>query len=230
MRTPTYSELKSKLERELDIQDESFIDDTELMDYFNDAIDECESEIHRLYAHYFKKADYVSLVSGTASYSLPSDIYANKILYIQYSDGSTKYRVTRIKDVEKVDVDTGDDYRFDIENSTAGEGAKIVFYPTPAETNSDRMRLWYIRNANRLTASSSVCDIPEFISFVIQYVKVKVMEKESHPLLSRAIEGLEQQRQIMRETLDNMIPDELETLEMDLSFYDDFDDLSSLGE
>ena len=49
MYSPTYSELKTYLEQELDLQDETFITSTEMMSYFNEAVDMIESAIHNIY-------------------------------------------------------------------------------------------------------------------------------------------------------------------------------------
>lgn len=218
-----WSELKEKIEADLDLQEEVMITDSELLGYCNEAIDEAEAEILNMYQNYFKTSAYVSLVDGTSSYSLPSDIYAAKILFIQHDDGTDHYKIERINDIEKADVEDDDDYMFDIENPTAGEGQKLILYPAAKTTSSTIVKLWYIRNANRLTGDTSVLDIPESANFIIQYCKVKCMEKEVHPLLQKAMADLEKQRELLKQTLDQMIPDENETIEPDVSFYNDFE-------
>ncbi len=170
MRLWTWSEIKTKVEEELDIQAEDFVDETELLGYANEAIDEIEAEVHNLYENYFKSYHYPTLVVGTSEYALPTDIYCNKILLAQYNDGSLKYKITKIKDIEKADVEDSEDYRYDIENSTAGAVAKFVLYPTSRVASSTYVKLWYLRNANKLSSSSDTLDIPEGANVVIAYM------------------------------------------------------------
>jgi hypothetical protein len=222
MRLWTWDELKTRIENELDIQSEYFIDEDELLGYANEAIDEVESEVHNLYEGYFKSYHCPTLVSGTSEYALPSDIFANKILLVQYDDGTNAYKVTKIRDIEKPDVESSDDYRFDIENSTAGAVAKLVLYPASRVNSSTNIKMWYIRNANRLSSSSDTLDVPESANLVIAYCKYKCAVKAVHPMLQVFVSDLERQRQIFKETLSTMIPDEDKTIDIDFSFYDDF--------
>jgi hypothetical protein len=219
----TWETIRTQIEKELDIQAEIFIDDDEIMGYGNQAIDEAEAEIMNMYQGYFKSYYSVPMVSGASEIAMPTDIYANKILYVQYEEGEIKYKVIKIKDHQKVEVNTDDDYMFDVYTVTAGEGPKFVLYPAARVTTSSYMKMWYIRNANRIISTSSVIDIPEFSSFIINFVKVKCAAKELHPILPQYMADLEKSRQLMKETLDNMIPDDQETIDPDLSFYEDFD-------
>jgi hypothetical protein len=218
----TGTEILDKVKLDLGLEDETFITAAEFLGYLNEGIDEAEAEIHKLYEGYFKTSAKISATSGTAAYSLPADIYANKLMHVDYDEGSntTRYKVWRIKDRLKSDVEPDDDYQYDIENSTSA-GPQIVFYPAPRFTNATYITLYYIRNAARLAAEGDDIDIPEFANFLIQYVKVRCLEKENHPLLQKAVMDLEQQRRQMTTTLSTMIPDPDEGLEMDMSFYEE---------
>jgi hypothetical protein len=221
----TYSEIKAKILRDLDCEDESFVQPSELLDYVNEAIDEAEAEIHSIYEDYFLTSATITLVSGTDAYSLPSDIYAQKIRAVLYKNGSTVTKIKRLPASKKFDIYTDNltttesagNYDYFLKNTTAGT-PQIVFTPPPAESGA-YITVWYLRNANRLTLDASVCDIPEFVSFVIQYVKVRVYEKEGHPNLSLAVAGLAHQRQMMTDTLTAMVPDGDNLIEADLSHY-----------
>lgn len=223
MYSPTYSELKSALQKELDLEDETFITAAEFLNYFNEGVDEVEAEIHNIYEDYFLTVGSISLVSGTQDYSLPSDIFAQKIRKILYNDGASKrYPITRLKNLEKIPhVEATDSYQYLIVNTTAS-GLKIRFYPTPAETNSN-VSIYYLRNAKRFSADADVCDIPEFTPVIIQYVRWKCLSKEGHPDAPSAREEYLRMKQGMVDTLTARVPDEDNTIEKDLSFYDDFD-------
>ena len=222
----SFSEVKEKIQEEMDLQEESFISNTEYLDYVNEAIDECEAEIHGIYQDYFLAKANVSLVSGTAEYSLPSDIYANKIRHIQFKlNNSNIYEVRRIpiEDVMFIDESVSNqDFMYHLENSLSG-GQKIVFHPTPQTTDSTSMTIWYIRNAARVTADADTIDIPEFIQFIFAFLGVKIARKEINPLTQTYEAELENQRVLMRETLDRMVPDGNDNLFPNTSFYNDFD-------
>jgi len=77
----TYSNIKEKIENDLDLIDEDFISETELLGYMNEALADAQAVIHTLglEATYFLKNDTINLVGGTSDYAYPSDIYAMKI-------------------------------------------------------------------------------------------------------------------------------------------------------
>lgn len=227
MRYWTWDEIREKVEVELDLQGEVFIDSDELLAYANEGIDEAESQIHTLYEDYFLKSDDITLVSGTSKYVLPTDIYAHKIRKIIFRTGSEVYEVKRLRDKNKITTyannrttnTTYGIYEYFIENATPG-APQIVF--TPAVVHSGTfIEVWHIRNANRLVEDTDVCDIPEFVKFVMQYMKVKVYDKEGHPHLPIAMQDLEKFRQDMVSTLAGMIADDDNEIEADVSFYNE---------
>ncbi len=227
MRYWTKSELVEKIEADLDLQEETFISTTELDGYINEGIDEAEAEIHEICPDYFLKRGAVTLVSGTDEYTLASDIYANKIRGVFYRNGSTKYKIDRLKDSQKLmeyeemyGESSASNYSYFLINETAGS-PKMLLMPMPAESGA-YIKYWYYRNANRLSVDADVCDIPEFASFVIQFAKVRCYEKEvGHPNLGLALAALEQQREQMKVTLANMVPDGDNSIELDMSNYEE---------
>lgn len=223
----TWSEIKSKVEMDLDLEEETFIQDDEMLGYGNEAVDEAEAEIHAIYEDYFLNKAYIALVSGTEDYSMPSDIYANKIRRIMYRGSGLVYTIERIKDWKKFEEYTDENvyqsstrYKYMIYNPTAG-APKLVLSPPAKETSSTNVQIWYIRNANRFSVDADVCDIPEFVQFVIQYIKVRCYEKEGHPQMQEAIQILEAQRELMTSTLQQMVVDADNTLEPDFSTYEE---------
>lgn len=230
MYSPTYAELKSSLQKELDLEDETFITADEFLNYFNAAVDEVESAIHTIYEDYFLTKANISLVSGTATYDLPSDIYAQKIRAILYNNnGTKKYFVQRVKKLEETMwMENEDFYKYLITNTSA-DGLKINLYPTPSETNSTNMSIYYLRNAKRFADSTDECDIPEFTHVIVQYVRWKCLSKEGHPSTNEALADLERMKADMVMTLEARVPDEDNFVIMDQSFYLDFDDWRSGG-
>lgn len=228
MTSLTLAQIKTRIKNDLDLLDEEFVNDSaaipELTDYINEGIDEAEAEIHTIYEDYFLTRANLTVVAATQEYALPTDIYANKIRKLLFNDGTTKYVVNKLKKIEDtMHIQTDEFYRYLI-NNVAGTGYRLRFYPTIRASSSTHFELWYLRNAKRLSADADVCDIPEFASFVIQFAKMRCLEKEGHPNVNKAVADLERIRKQMIDTLSGMIVDEDDQkILMDTSFYDDFD-------
>lgn len=222
----TLAEIRTKIEEDLDLEEEQFLHSTELLGYINEGIDTAEAMIHTLYEDYFLSRSQVSLVSGTDEYALPADIYAQKIRRVVFDDGSRVYTVARVKDWRKFEqyaIDKnygqGEIYSYFLINSVPG-APKILLLPKSRHTGS-YLTLWYLRNANRLALSTDICDIPEFVHFVIQYAKVRVYEKEGHPNLQGAMAAMAAISEQMEGTLAAMTPDADNEIEMDTTHYEE---------
>jgi len=225
----TLSEIKTKIKNDLDLIDEQFITASELLGYINEAIDDVESEIHTIYEDYFLTSANIALVSGTSDYALPSNIFANKIRGVVYSNGSRIYPIRKMQSSTQFEemalinqyVSGTEEYQYKLVNSSAATGIRMRLFPTPQETSSTAVTVWYIRNANTLSADTDPCDVPEFINYVYQFVKVRCYEKEIHPNLAQATVERDRLKNLMQETLRDMIPDNDSQIEYDLSVYED---------
>lgn len=226
MTLATYTQLKDKIEADLDLIDEEFVPETELVGYFNEAIKDAEAVVHNLglEARYFLTNDALpSLVSGTSDYNLPADIYATKLVNVFYINGSIIYPLERIRDFKEIPyVQIGEDYRYVLFNKTTGPVMR--FYPTPAETGAYISR-YYIREVRQLTtssAASNTLEIPEAQNFILQHAKTRIYEKERiSPLLDKAMIDLKTQHDLMTQTLQEMVPDSNNRILPDFGFYDD---------
>lgn len=231
----TYLQLKTKIEMDMDTEDEDFVQDTELMEYFNDGIREAEGEIHKLglAQHYYLERDNPSIVQGTQEYSMPSNIYANKIVGVTYNDGSRVYKVTEIKGkqrFEKIALNensqsSNPSYQYYLRNAYTSDTVQAVKFgltPTPQETTSTRFTRWYLREANKLEADTSVCDLPDAcLNFLYAYATWRIWGKEGDARAVDAKGELELQREKMIQNLDDMTPDDEDEVEFDLSAYND---------
>ena len=231
----TLAEIRTKINRDLDLEGEVFVQPQELIGYINQAIDEAEAEIHTIYEDYFLTWYFPELVSGQREYDLPSDIYAHKIRKIIFSDDQSKtYEIARVPESEKFSdialterFRSTEFYRYLIVNTTPG-APKIYTVPAireddtgPSNDGQSKMRIWYLRNANRLSNDTDVCDIPEFVHFVIAYAKLRCLEKEGHPNMMYWAQQTERQRRLMVDTLTNMIPDGETLIEPNMMHYDE---------
>lgn len=222
----TYSNLKTKLYDDLDLYDEDFITEQEFLGYLNEGLRDCEAVIHNLglESRYFLTTDTLTLVSGTSDYAMPSDVYANKLVKVFYNNGSKIYEMFRVRNLTELPyIQSGEDYRYMIFNLTAG--IKMRLYPTPAESGAYVQR-YYIRGMRDLTtstASTNTCEIPEAFNFLIAHTRMRVYQKEGNPMLVKAEADLKIQHDLMVQTLQEMVPDENNIIEPDMSFYNDAD-------
>lgn len=125
-----------------------------------------------------------------------------------------QYRLARELDSSTLD------YRYFVINRTQGRPA-IKITPVPRESRVGAAEIWYIRNANRLLLDDDICDIPEFVQFIYDHIRVKVYEDEQHPALALAITDKTATKRRMTETLTAMVPDTANTIELDTSHYEE---------
>lgn len=219
----TLGAIRTKLNRDLDLEEEQFVTADEMTAYVNEAIDDAEALIHGLYQDYFQTEATLDLVAGTSEYALPANIYGTKIKRILYSNGERKYRILRMKNIDNtLSVSGEDSYRYLFKNAAPG-GTQIKLYPTPQSNESDTVTVWYIRNATRLVAESDVCDIFDFSNFIFAHVKWNVAKKERLGQdIQTAESHLASQRQLMEDTLHTMADNEENEVRRDLSHYEDF--------
>lgn len=216
---------------DLDVEDLDFINgDTELLGYINEAINDAEAIVHTLglESNYFLVQDTLTFVSGTNDYTLPTGIFASKIKKLFYLNGQTKYEIFRVRDITETPYfQNGDDYRYVLltkTSPTTANNMRIRFYPDVLESGSF-VQIWYLRNALTLTSSTTdaanVCEIPESVNFIFSHCKVRIYEKMGNPNLDLAIASFREQKQLMIETLQEMVPDENTLVRPDMSFYED---------
>lgn len=85
-----------------------------------------------------------------------------------------------------------------------------------------RVLIWYIRNASIPSLSTDYIDFPEFWHYIAQYVVVNCLKKEvGNPRIEIEAQTLLKFEQQMLETLANMVPDQDDKVEQDLTAYEE---------
>lgn len=223
----SYSEMLTKVQNDNDLTQETFISSAELIGYLNEAIRKSETAIHNfgLEDTYFRANDTLTLVNGTDKYNYPTDIYANKLLKIYYVNGTKKYEVKKIRNLQDtLWFYSGDDYRFlPINNQQASGGNQMQFYPSVTESGAFIQR-WYIRDMFTITSDTADmnnnCEVPEAINFIFQHLRWNVAKKSRRAdLIAQEASDLKVEYDLMMETLREMIPDENNKVMLDLSAY-----------
>lgn len=224
----TYNTIVTKLQNDLDLINEVFVSPAELLGYMNEAISDAEKSIHNL-GHedkYFLTTGNISLVNGQQDYSLPADIYGNKIRKIYYVNGSLFYRVDKIRQLDSLlFVQPGDNYQFLLPNLGPNQ-LKLRLYPTPTESLTNGLVLWYVREANKLTSSTTdannVSEIPESDNFIYAHVRLSIAKKSKRQdWIQVEAAAREQAYNLMLESLADFTLDENNSVIMDLSSYYD---------
>jgi hypothetical protein len=147
MSQKTYSALRLFVQNKLDLRDEDFIDDAEILEYTEEALKYCEAEVHKLGIEdqYFVAHAPITLVNGKFDYALPSNIYGNKILKALYSNGTfttplkrvtDSRRFERSEDVRKYGTVTSGEYGYMLVNNDIRQGTRMRLYPTPTESST----------------------------------------------------------------------------------------------
>lgn len=226
----TRLQLWEKFKDENDIDDEDdFVDKDEATSWMNDAIDAAEALIHLNYEDYFLKPGYVTMVSGTDTSALPTDIYAHKIRAMIYTSGSKIYPITHLHTLDKFlqyrlsrQNASSDDYCYFIVNTVAGAPV-IKWSPVPTESSTTNIEIWYYRQANSLVDDADKCDIPEFASFISAWLdeRLEAKKRNGSPAHARTQERLEAIRKQMVDTLQDMIVDGDDVIASDTSHYEE---------
>lgn len=217
----TLKQILDKVESDLDLKEETFIDRAEMVGYTNEAIRDAEAEIHTIYEDYFLTRTQLSLVANVAAYALPSDMYANKLRDVVYDDGTYSYKIKREKKLTEIPLlFPSDYYTFKILND-ATQGRRLVLFPTPTVSLPNVITIWYLRSAKKLVNDSDVCDIIEFTNYILAHVKRSCMRKEGHPLLPDQEQQTQEMKDLMVASLTNMIVDDDNFIEQDIEMYEE---------
>lgn len=232
----TFGQIKLKVERELDIEVEEFVQPDEFIEYVNDGISMAEAEIHKLGLEdeYFLTKYTLPLTVGQEDFTLPTPIYMNKIRSIVYSNGSTIYTIERLRGPEKFENlarinqynTITDYYKYLVRNDSATGGVVLQFVPPSREALTSAVTVWYIRECSKWsvtdTSGTGTCDLPQIaMQFLYQYVKYRVYEKEGHANMGDSKETLAAIKATMLSAMEQMVADDNNELIKDLSSYQD---------
>jgi hypothetical protein len=233
MNYPLFVDMKTKIENDLDLIDETFIAPSEMVDYFNEAIDMIQGNIIAIAEDYMLAHAFIPVSVGDTELQLPSNIYANKIRKLIWKlDESQIYEIMPIRNLMEIPfVNENDCYRYIFVNNgvtnTNTIGTVVKLYPEMRDTATEALTIWYIRSANKYEDDTSVCDIPEWSNIIIQYVRYKCLIKEARPDAEQAKQDLDIMNQQMIQTLTSRTMDENTKLSQDPRTLNDYNDFTT---
>jgi len=159
-----YDKVREDADLDEDDPEEQFVSFSEMVGYFNEGLEAAESEVSNLDKDYFLTIDYLPSVAGQSEYDLPSNISADKIRGLVYSNGSVIYPIKRFRRLNKFEeiafakqYNSAEEYRYYLVNRGPRD-KKMVFVPPiretsilpPASGSFTPIERWYIRNANKV--------------------------------------------------------------------------------
>lgn len=222
-----YRDIVARVEKDLDLEEEAIVNQSELLGYINEGVREAVKEVIGICgADYFLDKASLALVQGQQEYDLPARIFANKIRRIIYNNGQEKYKIRRIKNLEEVaEIDPNEKYRILMLNAY-GTGPKVELYPASRETSASNVTIFFTREAREFTGTNfdETLDVPEAFDFIVAYTKKLCVRKELGGVDSDSVKAEEAAaRQKFIDSLTERFPDEDDEIQLDLSFYRDFD-------
>jgi len=154
-RNVTLSGLRDRI-YELGELREAYVSKTALREEINQSIAELYDLVVQADQGYYESTDTITVVSGTASYSLPTDYYKTIGVDVQRSDGSTWINLRRYNHTER---NKYSNYGGGINREWTEyrvRGGNIVFTPSP--TWSGSARHFYIPTPTKLTDDGDTFD------------------------------------------------------------------------
>lgn len=194
--TATLATLRSRALDAADLTNSSSPVTARLTEYVNDGISSLHDMLVNSFEDYYRSLSNISVVSGTAAYSLPSDFY--KVLKVFALSGSQRYQLKRFQ-LDELDVlqDEFIPYARQLSNMTYRVlGSQIWFAPEP--NASGAVELWYAPQATVLSGDGDTVTVYAPVSWWEEYVslyaavKLKVRERTDPGPLMMLLQKCEQ--------------------------------------
>ncbi len=225
-----FGDLKSQIEGELDTQDETFVQDSEIQGYFNTAVVISEATIVKLGLRekYLQREYFLSTVQGTKDYALPTDIVATKIRKVIYRNGTLIYESKplrgessyEVEDVEAI-FPPNEYYHYTLYKNNSMPMFRIT--PVASLTVTNAFRIVYFASLQKYTQDSDLCDLPDICyEFVMSYVRYRIYMKETHVNTPDEKANMQMHLQLMTELLQNQVADPtMDEMDRDYSHYEE---------
>ncbi len=226
----TKLQVVTKVEADLDLEDEVFIVAAELTGYINEAIRDARAVICKLEEDYYLSYANLTVTLAEDEFALPTGIYLMKIRGITYNNGSDRYEVKRIRNYKKFTEEmdrraeaTADGYKYFIVNVSTTETPKIMLSPPSLEASTTNFKIWYLRDPEVVAIDADKVDVPaECINYVLAHVKRSCLAKMNGGTPPPEAEvAVRKQEELIISLLTDMTPDNDNEVEQDTSHYED---------
>ena len=209
--------LTTKIQRDLELHAEIFVQPEDIKSFINDAIDDAEELIIDSFSDFFITFEDYTVEVGDSFLALPDDIYEmrtrglyfDKKSYNQTStvNTGTWYKIKKIRLESISQVSSNDFYQYRNINTQA-DGPRIHIFPNIREDSQGRFRLWYIRKAKRLDELADVLETGLRPQYIISHAKVAILHKENSDMVGLELEKLGAQTKKMLDSLSRVADDD----------------------
>lgn len=176
----TLAEIRVQARQRADMQNSSFVSDSEANNYINSSIAELHDILCEAYgSEYFVKSLEFPIAAGTPTYALPTDFYEVKGVDIKMQPNGHFINVKRFNFNERNRY--SDLVIWDLAGLTNVRyrvvGNNLMFNPNPSQDAT--VKLWYVPVATKLVNDSdSLDDQNAYAEYVVVDTAIKMMQKE----------------------------------------------------
>lgn len=225
----TLDQLRTKIQNDNELHAENFVTPSEITAFLNDAIEDAEQLIIDSFSDFFLTFVDYDIVEGVGEILVPDDMFDFRIRGMFFdlkgfdpnSTGTSQWYKIKKLPIERFSGIYQDDvYHYRLTN--AAGGPKIGIYPDFREDLQAKVRLWYIREAVRLSEDTDILEVGIRPQYVLAHAKVAIMEKEGDPMLAEMTVRLEKQTEKLISSISRVTDDDEDSyLEMDFEALDE---------
>lgn len=233
----TLDRLTTKIQADLQLHAEVFVQASDIKSFINDAIDDAEELIIDSFSDFFISFQDYTVTAGQSQLDFPSDIYELRTRGMYYDKNSFSqdpnsgvwYKVKKIPLETISTVYSQDFYQYRTVNDQQA-GPKIQIFPDIRSDSTGRFRLWYIRKARRLDALTDVLEPGLRPQFILSHAKIAILQKEGSDMLPLEIQKFGEQKKKLLDSLSRVSDDDEDSfLKPDIhSLYEAYGDSGDL--
>lgn len=212
----TLDRMVTKIQNDLELHAEIFIQPSDIKQFIYDAIDDAEELIVNSFSDFYLTFQDYTVDAGASSLVIPDDIYEVRIRGLYYDNNSYNqntsgslgnwYKIKKQSLETIANVDDNDLYQYRIINDSAG--ARIQVFPDIRNASTGRFRLWYIRHAVRPADDLDVIERGLRPQYLIAHAKESILAKENSDFLPVAQKARVVQTEKLVNSLSRLSDDE----------------------
>ena len=174
----TLGTLKTAARQKANMENSTFISDSELTDYINQSYAELYDIMVSRFEDYYSKTEGFSILSGSTSHTLPADMYKMRALdYTLDSKNFVTVRKFNFEDRNKISRNVSRTLRGFSDRAYRIMGQQMFIYPQDAAPGTYVM--WYIPRYTPLALDADVLgDVMDFQEYITADAAIKMLAKE----------------------------------------------------
>ncbi len=208
----TFAELRDLARQKADEEASTFVTPSELNSYLNQGLKSIYLRIVSRYEDHFLtegtalNGGLFSQVSGTASYSLPTDLIKLVTVQVRQQNSSSEndyYRIDRVN-ISNNGIDLYYPLREDQLHKTGYFLTKDKIFFRPVPTRADQVRLWYIPRPTAMSADSDEPVVPEeYHELLAEFAAIQCLRKTGEGIFTESMTIWKEEMDMMLESIEN---------------------------